>query len=322
MSEKKAIPSSQATHLRPAEGVRTQSHLKEANEQLILATLEAQIQAEAAERAKEELAQAAKAEAHLQELQRLETLGTRAGGVAHDFNNLLTAIVGNADLGILAVKGDRTPEPFFEAIEKAAMKAAELTRQLLAFTGKERTVLTDVDLRTVVTEIILLIQASLPAQLTIHRERAEHLPLVRADATQIFKVLLTLTQNAGEAFKPDEAGQITIRTHAETLDAADIETTAWALPIPPGLYATLEVADTGAGMTPEIQARIFEPFFSTKFAGRGLGLAAAMGVLRTHKGGLRVLSAPGQGSSFKIFLPALGQAPPTPIDPGSVPALS
>jgi signal transduction histidine kinase/CheY-like chemotaxis protein len=283
----------------------TQVHLRDANERLVLATVKAQSQAEAAELAVEHMAQMAKLEAHLQEVQKQETLVVLAGGVAHDFNNLLTTIVGNADLGTLAVEAAGNPLPYFQAIEKAAMRAGDLTRQLLAYAGKGKRIESEVDLTVLVREILLLLHVSIPEQVTLTCDLPDRLPFVWGDATQIFQVLMNLITNAGEAFAPGAKGHITLRTLARTLTVADLAAGGWVLAVPTGAYASLEVADDGLGMAPEVMARIFEPFFTTKFTGRGLGLAAAIGILRNHGGGLRVQTTPGAGTSFQVFLPAM-----------------
>jgi PAS domain S-box-containing protein len=245
-----------------------------------------------------------------QQTHRSETIAVLAGGVAHDFNNLLTAILGSATLGILAMDEGTDPVPFFRTIEKAALKAADLTRQLLAYAGKGKYLVAEVELNIAALEIIQILSGTLPPKVTLHCDLAERMPCVKADATQIFQILMNLITNAREAFAPGDGGRITIRTRAEILDAHPPEAGAWVLPAKPGRYASLEVVDTGSGMAPEVAAKAFEPFFTTKFTGRGLGLAAVLGILRAHGGGLMVLSEPGHGSSFKLFLPALPEPGP------------
>jgi PAS domain S-box-containing protein len=247
----------------------------------------------------------AKLAATLQEARKLETLGVLAGGVAHDFNNLLTTILGNANLGALAARPDGELATCFGAIEKAAMRAADLTRQMLAYAGKGKLLVTEVDLGILVQEIILLLAVTIPSRVSLQCDLAEHLPLVKGDTTQLFQIVMNLVTNAAEAFGADAGGRITVRTRTETVDQAGTDTGSWALPMSPGQYVTVEVSDSGAGMTPEVEARAFDPFFSTKFTGRGLGLAAVIGTLRSHGGGLMVRSQSGQGSSFKIYLPVL-----------------
>jgi signal transduction histidine kinase len=282
------------------------AQLREANENLVIATVNAQTMAQVAEQAAAQISYTAHLEAQLLEAQKLETLGVLAGGVAHDFNNLLTAILGNANLGTMAAAEGRSVAPCFEAIEKAAMRAAGLTRQLLAYAGTGKPVMAEVDLGIVTKEVSQVFAASIPRNVTLHCDLAERLPLVQGDATQIFQVLMNLVTNAAEACQAGREGRITIRTREEDVDEAALGAGHWVLPLAPGRYATLEVGDTGEGMEPEVVKRAFEPFFSTKFTGRGLGLAAVMGIIRSHGGGLWVGSEPDCGSSFKIFMPAMG----------------
>jgi signal transduction histidine kinase len=249
----------------------------------------------------------AKLAATLHEAQKLETLGVLAGGVAHDFNNLLTIIIGNANLGSLAAEPEGEPAACFVAIERAAMRAADLTRQMLAYAGKGKLMVAEVDLDLLVRETTLLLAIPFPSRVSLQCDPAGHLPLVKGDATQLFQIVLNLITNAAEAFGPETPGRITVSTGEEILDQAAIDAGDWALPLTPGRFVTLEVADSGPGMTPEVMARAFDPFFTTKFTGRGLGLAAVIGTLRSHQGGLRVRSTPDRGTSFKLYLPAMAE---------------
>jgi CheY-like chemotaxis protein len=237
--------------------------------------------------------------------------------VAHVINNLLTTILGNANLGTLAVDPAGKVAPYFTAIEKASQRAADLTSQLLAYAGKGKVWVTEVDLNRVVQETLQGLSPSLPAQVTLCCERADRLPFVKGDASQMAQIVSNLMSNAFESFGKDLKGQVTIRTRAEAVDDLTIASGCWSMPIPPGRYATVEVIDSGAGMSPEVQARAFEPFFTTNFAGRGLGLAAVMGILCSHQGGMTVHSEVGRGSSFKVYLPAMQEArsPQAPADP-------
>ena len=284
------------------------AQLQEANEHLVVATVVAQRMKRAAEQATAQISEMAKLEARLQEAQKLETLGVLAGGVAHDFNNILAAIVGHANLGSISVDPESKVAHHFEVIEQASMKAADLTRQLLAYAGEGKVMAAEVDLNIVVKEITQILSLSIPRHVALRFDLAERLPFLLGDSTQIFQVLMNLITNAFEAFAEGENGLISIKTGAEGVHEADLESGGWTLPVIPGRYATVEVSDTGAGMAPEVVARVFDPFFSTKFTGRGLGLAAVMGIVRSHGGGLRVRSEPGAGTSFKIYLPAMQEA--------------
>jgi signal transduction histidine kinase len=282
--------------------------LREANEKLVLATVHAHLAREAAELAAEQTSTRASLAIQIKEAQKLETLGVLAGGVAHDFNNLLTTIMGNAELGTLTVEPGGEAAVCFEVITRAAARAADLTRQLLAYSGKGKYRVAELDLGILVQEAAQTLAVSLPPQVALQLELADQL-LVLGESTQVFQILMNLVGNAAEASGPGAAGRITIRTWGERIDAAAVAACPWVLAPAPGAYAALEVADTGCGMTPEVAARAFEPFFTTRFSGRGLGLAAVLGILRSHGGGLRVRSKPGLGSRFTIYLPALaGQA--------------
>jgi signal transduction histidine kinase len=283
---------------------QTSTLLRDANERLVLATLHAQNMAAVADQATAQVAYRAELEGRLLEAQKQEALGILAGGVAHDFNNLLTAIIGNAEIGALSAPADSKVAQCLEAIMKAALKAAELTRQLLAYTGKGQLKLTQLDLGLVVREITELLAVSVPEQVNLQCELGERLPWVTGDPTQIFQVLMNLIGNAIQAVPTGRTGHINVHTRAERVATATAASPAWILPLEPGPYATVEVADDGVGMAPEVLARIFEPFFSTKATGHGLGLAAVVGILRSHGAGLRVESEAGRGSSFKLFLPA------------------
>ncbi len=242
-------------------------------------------------------------EAELQQAQKLKTLGVLAGGIAHDFNNILTAIMGNANLGQDAAGGEGKVASYFEAIEKAALRASELTQQMLAYAGQEAFVVGEVDVNRVVKEILPIISVSIPRNVTLQCDLTDPLPFVMADPTQIYQVMMNLITNGLEAIPENVEGLVTIRTGAEGVSQFTIESRVWALPVIPGRYVTLEVADTGVGMVPEVVTQAFDPFFTTRFTGRGLGLAAVIGILSSHGGGICVRSEPGQGASFKVFLP-------------------
>ncbi len=242
-------------------------------------------------------------ERQLREAQKMESLGILAGGVAHDFNNLLTAILGNASL----IKAELPPQsPLnqgLEDIETGASRAADLCRQLLAYAGKGRLQREALHLNQLVSEMARLIQVSVSKKITLQYQLAEDLPLVEADANQLRQVVMNLIINASEAIG-DQAGVISFTTSAVTADLEFVRQKHLMLPLVPGRLVLLEVADTGCGMTPEVQARVFEPFYTTKFTGRGLGLSAVIGLVKAHSGSLGLVSVPGKGTRFQIYLPA------------------
>ena len=253
-------------------------------------------------------------EAQIQHAQKLESLGVLAGGIAHDFNNLLMVIQGNAEL-VLPVLPEEAPErERIASIHTASQRAAELCRQMLAYAGKERFVTERLDLNRVIKEMGELLEVSITKNAVLDYRLASKLPPIAADVTQMRQVVMNLITNASEAIVGD-SGVITISTGVLDCDrrylrqAFGIMEDAIA-----GPYVFLEVSDTGSGIAPEIRDRIFDPFFSTKFTGRGLGLAAALGIVRGHKGAISVYSEPGRGTTFKVLLPATaGETVPEPV---------
>jgi PAS domain S-box-containing protein len=249
-------------------------------------------------------------DAKLQQAQRLESLGVLAGGIAHDFNNLLVGILGNASLALADVPpGDPLRDPLL-GIELSAQRAADLTRQLLAYSGKGRFVIERVDLTRLVEEMASLLEAALSKKAELRLALKTGLPVVDADATQLRQVVMNLLTNASEALG-DAPGEIVVRTGVQRVDDAYAERTVDGATIAPGEYVFLEVADTGHGIPAADIARIFEPFYTTKFTGRGLGLAATLGIVRGHRGGIKVYSEVGRGTTFKVLLPAVeGESTP------------
>ena len=246
------------------------------------------------------------AEARLREVERLESLGVLAGGIAHDFNNLLLGVLGNAGLASSELEPTSPAQPFIEAIKSAAHRAAALTKELLAYSGKGKFVVEPVNLSKLAEEVVRSAQATSRPGLTWALDLAQALPLVEADAAQLRQVLNHLLTNAAEALENAQGG-VTITTRSVEIDAdADAE-------LAPGTWVVLEVRDDGVGMDPEIVHRVFDPFFTTKFHGRGLGLAAVSGIVRGHRGVVRILSAAGAGTTVQVFFPA-ARAPRAPID--------
>jgi signal transduction histidine kinase len=162
----------------------------------------------------------------------------------------------------------------------------------------------------VAKEVTHLLGVSLPEHVTLRCDLADRVPCVKGDPTQIFQMVMNLFTNAAEALPAGGEGQITVRTRTQQVDTAALASAGWILPVAPGRFAILEVTDNGIGMTSEILARVLEPFYTTKPTGHGLGLAAVTGILRGHGGGLKVVSEPGRGSSFTLYLPAVAEARP------------
>ncbi|MBM4392248.1 MAG: PAS domain-containing protein [Deltaproteobacteria bacterium] len=252
--------------------------------------------------------EAQQVEARLQRAQRMEALGALAGGIAHDFNNLLVGMVGNASLALLKLPDGAAARPDIERLLAAAERAADLTRQMLAYSGKGRFVVEPVDIGCLVRETVDLLRSSLPrrAQLGVHV--LESLPPVDADATQVRQVVMNLLTNAGEAL-PEAGGDVQVHVSAVTVEPGAQEGN-FGDEVVPGPYVCVEVADTGSGMDEATRRRMFDPFFTTKTNGHGLGLAAALGIVRGHHGAIRVYSEPGRGTTVRVLLPA-GHAPAT-----------
>ncbi len=242
-------------------------------------------------------------ERKMQETQRLESLGVLAGGVAHDFNNLLTGILGNASLGRRSIRSYSPVHEYFEQIELAATRAAELCRQMLAYSGKGHFIVLPLDFSSLVRDSEELLRASISKKASLTLDLPEHLPAVMADMEQIRQVIVNLVMNASESLGNDE-GYIRISTGIVETGAEELKGAVTSPALAAGLYVWLEVQDTGCGMSKKAIEKIFEPFYSTKFAGRGLGLAAVHGIVRGHKGVLQVRSLFGKGSTFRLLLPA------------------
>ncbi len=242
-------------------------------------------------------------ERKLLESQKLESLGVLAGGIAHDFNNLLTGIMGNASLLSYDLPQTSPLHPHLRQIESAALRAAELCQQMLAYSGKGRFVVGPIDLGSLVQETVPLLRASIGKSVRLQFRFAENLPNVMADHTQMRQILMNLVINASDAIG-DRTGDIILTTGTVEADAALLRRAEHGAATHPGTYVYLEVKDSGCGMNEETRARIFDPFFTTKFAGRGLGLAAVLGIVRGHQGALFVESTGGHGSAFRLFLPA------------------
>jgi two-component system cell cycle sensor histidine kinase/response regulator CckA len=244
-------------------------------------------------------------EQQLRHTQKLESMGVLAGGVAHDFNNLLTGILGNTSLALESLSTNHPARAALRSALAASERAADLTKQLLAYAGKGRFITGPVDISRLIQEIGELIQTSIPKTVQLRFDPAKDLPAVDADASQIQQLIMNLVINGAEAIGEEKHGTVLITTGVQEVDEAYIQTTTGPQgEITPGTYVTLEVHDTGCGMDEATLSRIFDPFFTTKFTGRGLGLAAAQGIVRGHKGTLKVYSQPGQGSTFKVLLPA------------------
>jgi PAS domain S-box-containing protein len=242
-------------------------------------------------------------ENQLRHAQKLESLGVLAGGIAHDFNNLLVGMLGYAGLALTKLPAESAARGYVEKIEMSARRAAELTNQMLAYSGKGAFVVRPLNLSRLVEEVGRLLAASISKKAVLRYDCARDLPPIVGDAAQLHQVVMNLMTNASDALG-DQPGVITLSTHTAHLDRGYLAGTYINDDLPGGLYVCLEVSDTGCGMDRTTLSRIFDPFFTTKFAGRGLGLAAVLGIVRGHKGAIKVYSEVGHGTRFRIVLPA------------------
>jgi nitrogen-specific signal transduction histidine kinase/CheY-like chemotaxis protein len=249
-------------------------------------------------------------EEKLRQSQKLESLGVLSGGISHDFNNLLVGIMGNASLALESAPPDSELRELLEGVVTASQRASDLTRQLLAYAGRARVGKQRLDLSALIREISSLVQTSIPKKVELRLDLPEGLPSVEGDATQVQQIVMNLIINGGEAIGLDQPGAVTVRAGTAELTETDLLMNIVPGEHRPGRYVFLSVRDTGSGMDEATKRRIFDPFFTTKFTGRGLGLSAALGIVQSHRGALTLDTAPGRGSTFKVFLPeAEGEAP-------------
>lgn len=249
----------------------------------------------------------------VRQTQKLESLGALAEGIAHDFNNLFTVALGHAELALMELPAASPAATHVGQILKATQRAAELSRQMLAYSGKARLVLEPVNLSRLIQDTNRMLEISVSKKIRLRYQLAEGLPAVLADPTQLRQAAMNLVLNAAEAIG-DREGAITVTTLARPCDRAYLDTVGSDQRLAEGLYVGLEVADSGCGMDPATLARVFDPFFTTKFVGRGLGLAVVQGIVRSHRGAITVQSEPGRGTTFRILLPA-AEAPARPGPP-------
>jgi len=238
---------------------------------------------------------------HVEETQRLESLGILAGGIAHDFNNLLTVIRGSARLALEELPRGASVRERVVRIASAADHAAALTDEMLAYAGKSSTALVPLDVNALLVATADLLRGSIAGRATLDFDLAPALPAVEVDAGALRRALMNLVLNAAESEEVE--GRVLVRTRVEDVDRERLAAAFGAATLEPGRHVVVEVRDTGRGMDPATRDRIFEPFFSTKFSGRGLGLAAVLGIVQSHRGAIEVESAPGRGTCVRLLLP-------------------
>jgi len=238
-------------------------------------------------------------EKQFQQTQKLESLGVLAGGIAHDFNNILAIIIGNCSL----IKMNyTTADEYIPIIEKAAERAAELCRQMLAYAGKSSFALNYIDLSALVEETVSMLKCAISQNVVINMNISKDIPAIKSDTSQLRQVVMNLIINASEAIV-EEHGVIHVSLARHEFTSGQLNKDHLGSVIIPGHYVCLEITDSGIGMSEETQQRVFEPFYTTKFSGRGLGMSAVLGIISAHNGALQLTSKPGQGTTFKIYLP-------------------
>jgi len=278
--------------------------LEGADDSLIVSTFwSVQAEVEAQEALARAEAERRLSEARLNQAARLESLGVMAGGIAHDFNNLLVGVLGNAEIALLQLPPDAPVRERLERITLAAQRAADLTRQLLDYTGSRTGPLDLVDVVGLVDETLDLVAARLPAATTIVSRATPDVPVVRGDRGQLQQVVMNLVINASDALA-GRPGRVEIAVGVAHLGSMTAPSHSPVGDLAPGRYVTVSVVDDGPGMSSDTLLRVFEPFFTTKPTGRGLGLAVVHGVVRAHHGTVVPASSPGVGTTMTVYLPA------------------
>ena len=257
-------------------------------------------------------------QSELRELQRMESLGLLAGGIAHDFNNLLVGMLGNASLALERVTLDSEARQALERLQRAAHRASDLSRQMLAYSGRGHFVVKCVDVSTAVAEMSELLRSSIGRQVALELQLPPDVGAVQADVTQFNQLMMNLITNASDAIG-DRPGTISVT--ASTIRIGEDFRSDWlAKDLVPGSYVAVTVTDDGCGMDEATRARMFDPFYTTKDSGHGLGLAAALGIVRGHHGAVQVHSSLGKGTSIRVLLPSSArQADPTIDAPSPAP---
>ncbi len=242
-------------------------------------------------------------EKQMVQTQKLESLGVLAGGIAHDFNNLLAAIMGHSELSKRRLPPGSAAFENLKQIENAAERAADLAKQMLAYSGKGKFVVESINLNHLLEEMLHMLKVTISKKAVLRLSPSVPLPTIEGDSTQIRQIIMNLVINASEAIG-DRSGTISILTGCMNCDESYLKDLWLDEDLTEGYYVYLEVADTGCGMDKKTMSKLFDPFFTTKFTGRGLGMSAVMGIVRGHKGAIKVYSEVGKGTTFKILLPA------------------
>ncbi len=241
-------------------------------------------------------------EKQFQQTQKLESLGVLAGGIAHDFNNILTIILGHCYISKENIDAGMSHTAHVQQIETAANRAADLCRQMLAYAGQSEQIKIKIKLWLAVDEIVKMLLSAIKKNVSFDLHLRSDIPEIVGDSSQIQQIIMNLITNAAEAIG-DDLGTITVRLNRTTVETEDFDSGFIGGDIPHGEYACLEVTDTGCGMDEDTQRRVFEPFYTTKFAGRGLGMSAVLGIVKSHGGGIQLSSSLNVGTTFKAYFP-------------------
>ena len=247
-------------------------------------------------------------ERRLLHAQKLESLGLLAGGIAHDFNNLLSVILGNLDLARLEYGPDAQVHPYLSQAILAAQKATVLTHQMLAYSGRAHANRSTINLNAIVQDNALLLQTSASKLVSIDLALDQYLPPMVGNPAQIQQLIMNLMINAAEAIG-DRSGTITLKSSRMDYDRQQLQSGRIEEPPAPGTFTCLDITDTGCGMDPTTVQRLFEPFFTTKARGRGLGMSAILGIVRSHRGTIFVDSTVGTGTTIRVLFPFAGEPP-------------
>ncbi|MEM7352768.1 MAG: response regulator [Acidobacteriota bacterium] len=250
----------------------------------------------------------------LRQAQKIESLGVLAGGIAHDFNNLLTSVLGNAEMALSKVDAHSPSHNHLREIITSAQRATTLSHQMLTYAGSGHFRASPIDLSMVIGEMADLLRSSVSKKATLELDLADDLPAIEVDISGLRQIVLNLVVNGSDALAT-EPGVISVRTGVRQLDRSALAASYLDDDLPSGFYVVLTVRDSGHGLDEETRVRMFDPFFSTRFAGRGLGLAVVLGIVRGHRGAIEVDSGGDQGTAIRVFFPAATAPPPEKTTP-------
>jgi len=255
-------------------------------------------------------------EHEIQNARKLESLGMLAGGVAHDFNNILVSVMGYTGILLKKLTPQSSESGLVQKIETAAERASDLANHMLSYSGKRSLKLEPVNLNLIVNEMPELLESTLSPKADLQLKPAPQIPSINADATQLRQVAMNLILNASDALG-EGAGTISVTTGSTFIENNALDRMRWGAHLPEGDFVFIEVTDTGCGMDEETSSKIFEPFFTTNFTGRGLGMAALLGIVRSHSGAIDLETEPEKGTTVRIYFPKTdseSNEPHTPSD--------